>query len=139
MLNLDLNWIAIAIAAVVNMTIGGLWYSPVLFGEAWIKLMGFSQKQIDETKSRGMARSYGLIAVFSVVIAFVLAQLISYMGLFGLQNALSLGFSVWLGFIATTKANDVIFGKKPIKLYIIDAGYYLVSILAMSVILAYIV
>lgn len=139
MLNLDVNWISISIAAVVNMTIGGLWYSPVLFGEVWIKLMGFSQKQIDEAKSKGMAKSYGIMAVFSVVMAFVLAQLIGNMGLFGLQNALSLGFTVWLGFIATTKANDVIFGKKPVKLYIIDAGYYLVSILAMSVILAYIV
>lgn len=135
----DVNWITIIIAAVVNMIIGGLWYSPVLFGDRWIKLMGFSQKQIDEAKSQSMAKSYSLMAIFSVVMAFVLSRLIDMTGIIDIYAALILGFLLWLGFIATTKAGDTIFGKKPIGLYIIDAGYYLVSMLAMSAILTFIV
>ena len=36
----EVNWIAIVAAAILSFLLGGLWYSPVLFGKAWQREVG---------------------------------------------------------------------------------------------------
>jgi hypothetical protein len=54
----------------------------------------------------------------------------------GVAAGLQSGFWIWLGFIATSQINSVIWDGRPVKLYLINVGYYLVSYLAMGSILA---
>ena len=37
---ISLSVTAIIVAAVAGMAIGALWYSPILFGNAWLKAIG---------------------------------------------------------------------------------------------------
>ena len=46
-------------------------------------------------------------------------------------------FLLWLGFIATSMLNSVIWEGKPVELYTIGIGHYLVVFLAMSAILVF--
>ena len=42
----SLHIFAILIAAFVGMALGALWYSPVLFGNAWLSALGKTQEQL---------------------------------------------------------------------------------------------
>jgi hypothetical protein len=38
--SVDINWLAIIAAVVVNMVVGFVWYSPAVFAKQWSKLTG---------------------------------------------------------------------------------------------------
>ena len=42
-----LNWFAIIIATLSNFLIGGLWYSPIFFGKAWMQENNLKERQRD--------------------------------------------------------------------------------------------
>ncbi len=133
--NIDVNYFAILIAAIASMIIGGLWYSPILFGNIWIKLSGFTNKEKDKAKQRGMAKFYIIALIGSLVTSFVLAHFVKYMGITSIGGALQLAFWIWVGFIATVMLGTVIWEGKPVKLYLINAVYQLVSFSVAAVIL----
>jgi hypothetical protein len=56
---MEINYLAVLVAALVSMVIGGLWYSPLLFGNIWMKLSGITQKDVEKAKKQGMMKSMG--------------------------------------------------------------------------------
>lgn len=131
----ELNYVAIIVAALANMAIGWLWYSPLLFGKAWIKMVGFSKKDVRKMKKRaGPAMVGGLITSF--IVAYILAHFIAVMGASTMELAAQLAFWLWVGFIATVQFGMVLWENKPLKLWLLNASYWLVSMLVMAVILA---
>lgn len=69
----QINWAAVAVAAVSNFMLGGLWYSPVLFGKAWQKENGLD----DESLKKGSGRVFGFAFLWSVVMSFNLAMFLA--------------------------------------------------------------
>lgn len=67
----QVNWIAVLVGAVFNLTVGVLWYGP-LFGKLWLKAIGRTQH---ETKRRAGIVVLPLLA--GLVSAYALAALIS--------------------------------------------------------------
>ena len=70
----SINLIPVIIAAVVNMVLGMLWYSPYLFGKYWMKVQG---KTSDKVSSSGAGIMYVLNTITSLVFAYVLAHILS--------------------------------------------------------------
>ena len=133
MINPNTNWVVVIGAAVASMVLGFLWYSPILFGREWQELMGFKKGE----KRGGMMKGYAIMAIASVVSSFVLKQFIDLFYIVNFFDAIQLAFWIWLGFQATVIINQVIFGGKSWKLFVIDSGYQLGSLLLMSWILSY--
>ena|SRR3989344_4263041 len=131
----NVNYIAVIIAALVPMIMGMFWYGP-LFGSVWLKLAGFTKKDMENGKDM-MYFSYAVSLVGSLVSAYVLAQIFALTDTLTIQEALGTGFLVWLGFIATTKLNDVLWGKKSWALFALDIGYHLATIIVMSLVIIY--
>jgi len=132
-MDVSINYGAVVVAAIASMVIGMLWYSPILFGSAWTRLLGRSEEEIKKSNpKKAMAGSL----VMTLISAYVLAHFVGYMEVSTLTEGLQLGIWLWLGFIATLSYNLVLFEGKPRKLYFINIGYQLVSIVVMSVILA---
>ena len=46
-----INYLAFLVSAVIFFIIGGLWYSPLMFANPWIKAMGFSDEKLKEIKA----------------------------------------------------------------------------------------
>lgn len=44
-----MNWLAIIVAALANFLLGGLWYSPILFGKRWQKENNLSDEDLKNT------------------------------------------------------------------------------------------
>lgn len=124
---MDVNFIAVFVCAIVSMVIGSVWYGP-LWGKTWTKLVGITKEDMEKGK-KTMPQTYAVMFVASLVTSFVLAVTISMAPVSGLMTGITAAFWVWLGFVAAVKLSDVLFEKKPVKLYFIEIGYYLVFLL----------
>jgi UDP-N-acetylmuramyl pentapeptide phosphotransferase/UDP-N-acetylglucosamine-1-phosphate transferase len=69
-----LNWFAIIVATLSNFLFGGLWYSPILFGKVWMQENNFTD---EDMKKGNMPKIFGLIFLFSFVMAFNLAMFLN--------------------------------------------------------------
>lgn len=129
--DVDVNWVAVIVAAVVPMALGAAWYAQALFGRQWMRAAGRTQE--DVTAAR---RGYLVAALAALAMSYVLARLVDYAGATSVGDGLALGVLVWVGFVLTTAAVNGVFAARPLALFAIDGGYHGVSILVMSVILA---
>lgn len=131
------NYLAILLCGILSMVVGFLWYGP-LFGKEWMKLSGMTDKVKEEAK-KNMGQTYGIMFVLSLVMAWILAHFIWYAApasatlMIGVKTA----FWGWLGLVVPTSASKYLFNpeKKPWKLFYLDAGYYLVTLVGMGVII----
>ncbi len=135
---IDVNFIAVIIAAVVSMIIGFVWYMPGFLGNPWMKEMGYTPESIKKAQKK-MGPMYALSFVGAIVMAYVLTHVMvfseNYFGLPRLQTGLTTAFWMWLGFVAPVQMTDVIFGGRSGKLFFINTGYQLVSLVAMGIVL----
>ena len=124
---MNIDWLAVFIAAVLYMVVNFFWYSKWLFGPAWMKLSGMKESDMKNNK---LAMLWGFIV--ALVIAYFLAFFEGYLGVTTVSDGMFVGFCVWLGFVATSQVSGLIWCKKPPKLFLINTGAKLLSYLVMS-------
>jgi hypothetical protein len=130
MQDVDLNWIAIIVAAIIPIVLGALWYSPVLFAEPWMRAVGRTREELGNA-----AFGYLLSAIGALVSSYALARIIKWAEVDDLWNGALVGILVWVGFVATVLAVTTYFGGRPRVLWMINAGYQLVALVLMGAIL----
>ncbi len=135
MANVIINYVAVLVSAAAAMGVGFLWYSPVLFAKPWTRLMGYTKESMEAAKKE-MGKTYSISFVGALVMAYVAAHFVSYVGARTLSQGAQLGFWAWLGFVAPVQMTDVLFGGKKWKLFAINTGYQLASLVIMGAILA---
>ncbi len=131
-----INYISVLIAAIISMIVGFFWYSPMLFGNLWMKLSGKTKKDINKVKKKGMGKIFVAEFISQLVMAYILAVIIGATGASTISQALFVSFFIWLGFIATITLGTVLWEGKSIKLYILNAAHTLISILLMGLIIS---
>ena len=97
--------------------------------------MGKSEAELEEMK-KGAPRAYALSFLGAVVMSYVLAHIADYTQVTTVAAGAQAGFWLWLGFVVTTNLASVVFEGRPTGLYLINAGYYLVTLVVMGAILA---
>lgn len=130
----SVNLLALLAATVANMGLGFLWYSPFMFAKPWMKLMGYTSESMKEAQKE-MGTLYLLALLGTLVMSFVLAQILNWLSVADLTTSLWVSFMIWAGFIAPVQFTDVLFGKKQLNLFMINTGYQLVGMLIMGGIL----
>ena len=125
-----LNWAAIIVAALSNFLIGGLWYSPVLFGNSWMKENHFTEKDL----KGNMAKIFGLTFLFSLVMAFNLAMFLNQSSTNAAWGATA-GFLAGFGWVAMAFFIIGQFEQKSSKYMLIHAGYLTLSFILMGLII----
>ena len=126
------NLLGVLIACIVSIGIGALWYSPVLFGNVWMKLTGFDKKKIEEAKKKGMVKSYLISFLGILVMVYILGYLMDATSI----SFVLLAVLIWRGFMATTALSVVLWEGKSFKLYLINVLHHLVVLLTAGVILS---
>jgi hypothetical protein len=127
-----MTYVAIIVAAIVQMILGFLWYGP-LFGKTWMSLMGSTTQSMNR---EGMGKTYAWTFIGSLVTAGVLRRVATMVGATTIGAGASLGGWVWLGFVATVTLASVIYEKRSVNLYVLNNGYQLISLVVMGAILA---
>jgi hypothetical protein len=118
----DINYIAVAVAAVSSFAIGGLWYSPTLFGKAWMRENGLSEEKIQNSN---MAIIFGVSFLLSVIISFNLAAFLGKDA--GLVWGLIAGGLAGIGWVAASLGILYLFERKSFRLFLINSGYQAVT------------
>ncbi len=126
------NWVAVLIGVVVALVVGFIWYSKFLFLNPWLAGIGKPSDFTQEAKPINWVIT--ILAAF--IEALFLAVLMGVMGSSGPVAGLQAGFMVWLGFVATTSASNVAFAQRGWKVWGIEAGNHLVTLLLMGLVLA---
>lgn len=136
-----INWLAVLVAGISSFVVGGIWYSPGLFGKAWMKDNNFTQEQIKTGGNKG--KIFGFTFIFSLVMA-------ANLGMFlvdapstcpegcGIKTDLAWGATA--GFLAgiwtfCAIAIHSLFEMKPWRLILINGFYSLVSLMLMGAII----
>ena len=131
-MDIHVNYVAVLVAALANYVIATVWYA-VLFSNLWKKLTGIPEMKPSPLKM-------AIVFIGSVVMSFVLLHSIvfgnEYLKMSGVPGGLMGGFFSWLGFIAPVTLTNVIYEKRPWKLWLLDNSFWLVSLLVMGAILS---
>jgi hypothetical protein len=126
--------LSVVVSAFAVFAIGALWYSPLLFGKAWVKAHGYTPEKIEAMRA-SMGRSYGVSFVCYLVMAAAMSVLIGHMDIMYVRGGVKLGAIIGVGFAATIGLTANMFSEKPLTTYVIDAGYQIVYLMAMGAIL----
>ena len=126
-----INYLAVLVAALSTFLLGGLWYSPMLFGKAWMRANNFSDADL-QTFSK--ARMFGWSFVFSLVMALNLAMFLGGPDT-NLSWGMTAGVLTGLGWVAMAIAVIGVFENKSGKYILINGGYMTVAFTLMGAII----
>lgn len=133
--NLNLNWLAIIVVAIIPLVTGFIWYSPKFFGTIWMKHSSMTEEKM---KNVDPIKVYGLAIVFAFILAtamFFLGRDISnephhtsYFFTDGLLHGAMLAISVVLPVFAT----NALFEQKSFSYVAVNLGYWILTIALMG-------
>ena len=107
---MEVNYVLVAVATVVQFVLGALWYSPVLFGKIWMEIMECTNIPPEELKKmqKEMAPFYVLQLVLTLLTTLAFANLVPYVTAFSIYH---LAFWIWVGFIAPIQIGSVVWAN----------------------------
>jgi hypothetical protein len=115
----QINIWAVLAAGLSSMVLGGLWYSPALFGKAWSAASGVSEAQ---AKSANMAKVMGAAFALATIGAWVFAMFLGPRP--ALMFATMAGLSAGLCWVAGSFGINYLFEQRPLRLFLINGGYH---------------
>ncbi|MGI8725589.1 MAG: DUF1761 domain-containing protein [Methyloceanibacter sp.] len=120
-----INYLAVVVAAVAGFGVGWVWYA--VFGKAWQEGLGGKR---DDMKPTPMP--FIISGVSCLLMAWMLAGLISHLNQVSVQGGVISAFFVWVGFVLTTVGvNQVFQGVRPV-VTAIDVGHWFAVLLLMG-------
>ncbi|GMR10878.1 MAG: hypothetical protein BMS9Abin28_1702 [Anaerolineae bacterium] len=126
-----INILAVVVSAVAAMVVGFIWYSPPLFEKAWLEEIGRTREQLEGDSPL----KYLVAFVGSLLMAYILARLLDIVGGPSLDLGILMAIVVWVAFVAATSAVNFAFAGRPVRLWLIENGSHLLTLLVMGVIL----
>lgn len=125
---------AVIIAAVIQFVFGWGWY--MAFISVWTEGSGVSMDMMRQMTGGQMALAYAGSFAAYVVVYYVMAHFVFYTRSTTVKQGAQTGFWSWLGFVATTLFVTYSYSMKPFSLWLVDAGYWLVSMILGGILLA---
>jgi hypothetical protein len=117
--NIQINHLAVFVCAVLNLVLGALWYSPLLFYRGWLREAGLSQEQIETTSP---LRIFGLAFILALVMSYNLAFFLGDGNATPAWGA-SAGFLVGFGWATLSIALIALFERRSWKYILINGGF----------------
>ncbi len=121
-----INLYAVFAAALSRFALGAIWYSPIAFGDTWMRLAGISHESVQQSN---MIKTFGFALIASLIIAFTLALLLPASRF---SHPALYGFVVGFSWVAMSLAVNDLFEQRPLKLFSINAAYHIVSFTIMA-------
>ena len=127
----EFNPLAVIAAAFASFVLGGLWYSPALFGKAWQREAGVTDEQM---RNANMLRIFGLAFVLCLIASWVFALFLGPRP--PLALGLGAGSAAGIGWVASSFGINYLFERKSFKLFLINGGYHALQFTLIGLILA---
>jgi hypothetical protein len=123
----DINYLAVVLAAAAFFVVGAIWYTA-LFGKAWQKAVGLSEEELKS--GANMPLIFGLAFLCELVVAWVLGH--TYARLAPGPGAMMIALGFGAGVMTPAIGINYLFMRRSLKLFLIDAGHFIVGSAAMG-------
>ncbi len=117
-----INHWAVIVAALSNLVVGAMWYSPALFYNAWKKENKLSD---DQLKKVNPAKLYSISTLLSIVICYNLAAFLGDSKTDWVWGTTA-GFLAGFGWAAMIFAIIALYEQKSLRYIMINGGYIVV-------------
>jgi hypothetical protein len=114
----DINGFAVIAAAIAAFALGGIWYSPLLFGKVWQREAGVSD---DAIRSSNMVLVFGGAFALTLLASAVFALFLGPKP--GLAFAAGAGAAAGIAWVAAAFGINYLFERKSLTLFAINGGY----------------
>ncbi len=135
---MEINFLAVGLAALAGIIIGAVWFGPKTFFPLWWRFLG--KNPAEQPGTDNMALIFGSTFVAAVIQSIVMAVFINLAqqatGSMDTVTGLAIGALVGVGFAATASVSHHLFGGFAIKAWVLEAGQDIVSLAAMGAIIA---
>lgn len=128
----DVNIVAVVVSTIAMMGLGFTWYSPKVFGTAWMGLVGMTEETM---KNADMQKSMGIGFLATLINAYFVALILAIVGTGTVKEAIVLVTILWLATALPGELHGVAWEQRPMKLLSINAGFTLVGYVVAAVIL----
>jgi len=129
----DISILAVVLAALSTFVIGAIWYGP-LFLKTWQREAGISQ---DDMGKRHPAFVFGGAFVLNLFAAYIFGHVLATYGHPELKVDVLIALGLATGFVVTAFGVNYLFAGRSLKLFSIDAGYFVVSYIVMGAIFGF--
>jgi hypothetical protein len=127
----NINWLAVLVSTIAAFLIGSVWYSPLLFVEAWRKASGMTE---EKAKSANMPKIFITAFILTFIAAVNLAFFLAEPSITALTGAFY-GFLTGFGWVLTGIGVIAMFEQKSWTYILINGFYWVVSLTVMGLIL----
>lgn len=136
-MSVEVNYLAVFLAAIGAMVVGAVWYSPGVMGNSWMKLTHVKMNR--RPPAGQMLKLYGVSFVLSFLTALILAHVSFLSNNFFhhnfLQDSVVTALWLWIGLTAARIVLHDMFEGRRKKLTLLTVSHELVTLLVMGVII----
>ena len=125
-----INWLAVLVAGISAFILGGVWYSPALFGNAWMKENNMT---LEEVRRGNKGKIFGWAFILALIMAVNLAMFLADPKtdiVWGTTAGLLAGIWVFAGIAITG-----LFEHKTARYIFVNGGYQLIALGLMGAII----
>jgi hypothetical protein len=125
-----MNWPGIVVATLVFFAVGAIWYTA-LFGKAWQREVGLSAEQL--AGGRNMPAIFAACLLLEFVVVLMLGHLFARLQPSDhVKMMMATGFA--LAIMTPAIGINYLYQRKSLKLFLIDAGHFLVGMAAVGLV-----
>lgn len=139
-MDMQINWIALVVAAILPLVTGFIWYHPKVLGTAWMKETGMTE---EKAKTMNPGKTYGLAVLMAFILALFIWPMVFLGGappddLHGTEAFLTFkhgalhGSMLALFVVLPVFATNALFEMKSFKYVAINVGYWVVTMALMG-------
>lgn len=128
----QLNHVAVWVAGIVHFLLGAVWYT--VLGKTWMAAIGKTEEQM-HSEHGNSPLPYIVALGGALIVAYTIAWLLPKVGAPSPNSGAKLGATLSLTLIATTMAMNYGFEARPVVLWVINAGYMVLGMAMMGVII----
>lgn len=134
-MDVQINYLAVLLAAVSSMVIGAGWYAGPVFGDAWMKMIRLDKEKVQQGATAALVGAF-LLSVVTAVTLYYVALLLQhfYLDTF-FSAALKAALLLWLGIMVPTVVMHGLFERRRKKLMALTVAYEFVAIMVMGLII----
>lgn len=153
---MEINFLALFVAALSTLVVGFIWYNPKVFGTIWMKEAGMTEEKM---KGANMVLIFGLSIVYAFMISFIIQVLtIHQYGAFGMiggnletakpsyeafmndygtvyrtfKHGALHGFMTGLFFAFPLIATNSLYERRSFKYVLVSSGFWIVCFMIMG-------
>ena len=114
-MELNINWLAVPLAALASFVVGGLWYS-LLFAKPWQREAGVTDGQLKQGSARVFVGSFLLAVVMAAALA-------AFIGEGSVAFGTLAGLAAGVAWVAAALGVNYLFERGSLTLFAINASY----------------